>query len=433
MATTASYYLNGPSLATATSAFIDPDMTIFAPDGYYSDGTVVRQMVGGIFLPGFDCPMCGPSCDTTISTLGDPGLFRLNINTGGLPGSVGAIVIKFTTSIPNGFQAVLGSNLYNRFSSPLYGRLAGVAGVPTYIGDTTLDCGLVSGSPFTVDIFDYYSGAFFNTMTTIPVSVAGTQLALTATAPGACVLVVPKTSPLPSELAIEISSLCTGTEFTVEVDCPISLPPINASEAAANSTDVCLLLPTIDYYVAYVNGSSGTLGLYDIMFTDPNGEFELADGYYRSPTAVPGSDEWFRVVSGVVTEFGSCPAGPNFTAIRCGDDLLIVVSDALGIAIGDLIQTTSHPACYFTVVGNTSATPDAVTSVVHTDLSCADTCQYYTVENNTADPIDLTYTDCGGDVVVYPVAAAEVYSFCAKPDTMIYGALILSFDSCFCP
>lgn len=44
MATLGNYYLNGPSLSTATKVFTDFDQTICAPDGWYSDGVISRKL-----------------------------------------------------------------------------------------------------------------------------------------------------------------------------------------------------------------------------------------------------------------------------------------------------------------------------------------------------------------------------------------------------
>lgn len=52
------YYLNAPSLASATSVFSDAALTICAPDGFYSDGSIVREMVGCVLLPQQVCAEC---------------------------------------------------------------------------------------------------------------------------------------------------------------------------------------------------------------------------------------------------------------------------------------------------------------------------------------------------------------------------------------
>lgn len=58
MATQGTYYLDAPSLADATVVYQDAGLTTLAPDGYYANGTIVRQQSGGILLPAQPCPTC---------------------------------------------------------------------------------------------------------------------------------------------------------------------------------------------------------------------------------------------------------------------------------------------------------------------------------------------------------------------------------------
>jgi len=75
MATSGSYYLNGPSLTSSTAVFTDSGLTTLAPDGFYSDGTIVRQQVGGILLPAAICESCEPVClEYTAISEGDSGI-----------------------------------------------------------------------------------------------------------------------------------------------------------------------------------------------------------------------------------------------------------------------------------------------------------------------------------------------------------------------
>jgi hypothetical protein len=46
MPISSNYYLNSSTLSTATAIFDDAGLTICAADGYYSDGTIVRQQIG---------------------------------------------------------------------------------------------------------------------------------------------------------------------------------------------------------------------------------------------------------------------------------------------------------------------------------------------------------------------------------------------------
>lgn len=59
MATSETVYLNGPSLASATAVFTDAALTTYAPEGFYSDGAIVRQFIDSVLLPQQTCPDCG--------------------------------------------------------------------------------------------------------------------------------------------------------------------------------------------------------------------------------------------------------------------------------------------------------------------------------------------------------------------------------------
>lgn len=60
MATSATYYLNGPSLGSSTAIFSDAALTTLAADGFYSDGLIVREQVLGVLLPQQTCDGCIP-------------------------------------------------------------------------------------------------------------------------------------------------------------------------------------------------------------------------------------------------------------------------------------------------------------------------------------------------------------------------------------
>lgn len=72
MATTASYYLNAPSLGSATSVFTNEGLSTFAPDGFYSNGVIVREQVSGVLLPQQTCPSCA-TYDCVTGECVDPG------------------------------------------------------------------------------------------------------------------------------------------------------------------------------------------------------------------------------------------------------------------------------------------------------------------------------------------------------------------------
>ena len=305
MAISSMYYLNGPSLGSATAVFTDAALTVCAADGFYSEGVIVREQVSCILLPQQTCLSCSIPCEETISLTGNEGVYYLNVNLGA---PTGAVIIEFDpNTIPNGIVALFDSVTYNGLSSPTDGWLQGTAGFPTYIGSSSAACvpTLVSGSPYPLDEFQYNGTVFAPLGTIESVSIAAGQLELTATTPGNCVMVIPKLVASPSILNLTFIGPCSGTEFTVYVACPDALNSFSSS--TVNATSVLACADGIDqtYYVAHVNGSGGTLGLYDLVFSDNNGEFKLAAGYYLTNDA--GANNWYQVdANGVIIACGIC-------------------------------------------------------------------------------------------------------------------------------
>ena len=303
MATSSTYYLDAPSLSTATVVYSNAALTTVAANGYYSDGSIMRQQLGGVLLPAVTCPACAVPCGGTISASGAQGIYYINTDLGS---ATGAVVIRFNPQlVPDGISALYDSDVYNGVSSPIFGWLQGSAGLPTYIGATSGDCGIVAGSPYTLNQFQYDGSSFFSLGTTTSVSVVSGQIDFTASAPGNTVMVIPKTAASPSILDLTLIGPCTSTVFNVSVACPAALPSFASSTIRTTSLLACEATVNQTYYVAYVTGATGVLGLYDLVFSDANGEFKLAAGYYKTTAA--GSNEWFQVdANGVIITFGDC-------------------------------------------------------------------------------------------------------------------------------
>lgn len=66
MATSATFYLDAPSLSSATVVYSNSSLTTVAADGFYSDGTIVREQASGSLLPQVTCPSCSPTQAFTI-------------------------------------------------------------------------------------------------------------------------------------------------------------------------------------------------------------------------------------------------------------------------------------------------------------------------------------------------------------------------------
>jgi hypothetical protein len=303
MATSSTYYLNAPSLGSATSVFTNADLTVLAADGFYSDGVIVREQISGLLVAQQTCPACATPCGGSISASGQQGIYYLNIDLGT---DIGAVVVTFNPeSVPDGISALFNSVVYNGVSSPSYGWLQGTAGLPTYVGATGSDCGIVANSPYTLDEFQYNGSTFTDLGTTTSVSVVAGQMQLTAAGPGNCKMVIPKTAASPSVVDMTFIGPCLGTVFSIGVACPAPLTSFASSTVNVDSATACS--DTIDqtYYVAHVNGAAGTLGLYDLVFSDANGEFKLGVGFYQTTDA--GSNEWYQVdANGVIIAFGDC-------------------------------------------------------------------------------------------------------------------------------
>jgi hypothetical protein len=59
MATSGTYYLDAASLALATAVYSDAGLLTLAPDGFYSDNSIVREQLLGVLQTQADCPGCG--------------------------------------------------------------------------------------------------------------------------------------------------------------------------------------------------------------------------------------------------------------------------------------------------------------------------------------------------------------------------------------
>lgn len=282
------FYLNAPSLGSATAVFYDAALTVCAADGYYSDGLITREQVGCVLLPEEDCPFCGTSCSPLgeITTKHEVGIYRINVNTGTNPTDVGAIIVEFNVNnIPNGIKATLNTSVYNELSSVTEGYLASATtGTITYIGKSADNCGVYgSGSSVDLPVSSYDGVNWVVTGSTETVSTDPIWTVLTTNAPGKCIMVIPKLDNSFNTLIVDIITACEpDDDATVTINCPSLLRSFTASTAEDDPIIRCDLPTNVTYYVAAVNGVNPYLGLYDWVFTDAYGENKLADGKYKT-------------------------------------------------------------------------------------------------------------------------------------------------------
>ena len=311
MATSSSYYLNAPSLGSATAIFTDEALSICAADGFYSNGSIVREQVECVLLPQQTCPTCATPCGETINASGGQGIYLLDLDTGSTGGDVGAVIVRFDPyGVPDGIRATLGANVYNKLTSPVDGlHQSSTSGNLTYVGQTSGDCG-ISGTTYPALIEYSYNGtAFVATGGTQSVTVAPGDVSLGASAPGSCLMVIPKLTASPSVINFEVVGPCSGTAWQMSVDCPVLLTGFSSSVIAVSSVAACALSETATYYNASLANTPGTVGLYDFVYADAYGSTPLNAGYYHATGSITGGNDWFQVNgSGVVIALGVCIA-----------------------------------------------------------------------------------------------------------------------------
>ncbi len=59
MATQGNYYLDAATLTLATAVYTDAGLTTLAPDGFYGNGSIVREQVLGVLQTESACSGCG--------------------------------------------------------------------------------------------------------------------------------------------------------------------------------------------------------------------------------------------------------------------------------------------------------------------------------------------------------------------------------------
>lgn len=304
----ATYYIDGTTLSNSTTVYSNPEMTICAPDGFYSDGVIVRELVSCNLLPAQVCPECAEPCGGSIAGSGGQGIYLLNLDTGTTATDIGAIIITFNpAAVPDGIRATFDGTVYNKLSSPVDGYHGSTnPNNFTFIGATSSDCG-ISGSTYpALNEYSYVNGSFQLTGNTQSVTVDAGDVSL-GSAPGNCVMVIPKPNPTPNIVNFEFVGPCSGTAWSINVSCPAALPSFGGSlTPRGDQTTACADSITETYYHASVTGSAGTPALYDWIFTDPNGQATLAAGWYLVDA---GGGNTYPVevdANGVIITVGTC-------------------------------------------------------------------------------------------------------------------------------
>jgi hypothetical protein len=308
MAVNSTYYLDAASLSLATAVYLDSSLSLIAPNGFYADGTVVRQQSSGVLLSFSTPDLCSAPCGTSINAPGSQGFFSISSNLGD---DIGAIVIEFVVqSVPDGFRATYNGTTYNKLSSNVDGlHQSATPGNFTIVGDptTTGTCSSWYPSGGTVVLNEYvYDGGFVATGNTPSTTIVTGDISLTAGGPEMCIMVIPKLAASPNLINLQIFGGCTSTAWTVKVKCPALLPSFSTSVSFPTGTIPCSTTIDQTCYFAKVHlAVDSYVGLYDYVFTDANGQFPLANGFYLTNN-VAAPNKVIRVTNGLITGITNC-------------------------------------------------------------------------------------------------------------------------------
>jgi len=313
----ATYYLDGNTLANSSAVYTDVNLTLCAIDGYYSDGVISRQQTNCVLSAVEECVGCGVvlDCSSSISSAYNDttqGVYSLNIDVDS--SNTGAVVIRLlgTTNQAQGVRAIYNGVTYNEVSTLNEGYFTPTTPDGFAFLETALPTCTVAGTTFpSVPRFYYDGSAFQATGATESISVASGDV---ATRTMAFAMVIPKTSLLPDVLKFQVASLCgTTSSFQLQVTCPIVLTGFQVSNTYPsppdpNPTQGLCGLPLVNTAYNVPISDSDPYGVPDLehwVFSDPNGQYPLADGYYYLGVG-SGGGEYMQVQNGVVISTGDC-------------------------------------------------------------------------------------------------------------------------------
>lgn len=311
MAINSPFFLDAVDLATATAVYLDLALTNIAPDGFYGDGTITREQSSGILLTAEACDTCATPCGTSISGSGTTGIYIINLDAGT---TLGAVLVKFfPQNVPDGIRVTYDGVVYNKLSSPAYGPLqSSNYGHYTIVGasSSVSTCSSWYPSGGTLPSLPEYlwNGiSFAPTGGTQSVTIDVGDIQVSTTSPLFCVMVIPKIAASPNLVNIEIIGPCSGTGWDIVAQCPGLLPPVLLTASYPTSSVPCSAPINVipNYFVSVQNTPAATVGLYDYIFDDENGEFPTADGYYGcSNMALPYNV--IQIIDGVVIGISTC-------------------------------------------------------------------------------------------------------------------------------
>lgn len=302
------YYLDAATLSSATAVYLDELLTVCAPDGFYSDGVITRELVGCSLLPEQICNSCTIPCPITKANNTSEGIYLFNVNTGTNTGAIVIKVLGITNFNPIGVRGIFQSVTYNKLVSPFDGVHQSSSPFNyTFVGDSSYDCTPpMSGENYLLQNYIYDGTNFVNTSSSQSLTVNPFDVSLSTGNPNYFVMIIPKPSSVVSSLNLYFAVPCdvTETSYTFNIECPTNLTSISASIQYSSSSFACAGSLSETYYYYSLTNSYPNININDYIFTDINGEFPLQDGFYRVDNN--GNFEWMQVQDGIVIAMGTC-------------------------------------------------------------------------------------------------------------------------------
>jgi len=319
------FYWPGASFATTPIIYSDPGFTTVATDGWYQQGGIYRQMVGGVLGAATTCPTCVLPCDSTFSGSGVQGQYFLSANVGTTTGVV--LVLFNVLDVPDkctwsfDYDNSGTPTVASEYSSPNFGYLQGLIGTDssacTLGGSPTMTNALgSSGFSANVDRYDYdtASGGFPATPTSVgtqtlgPYDPQGTgtnPVDFRATQVGNCMMVVPKPLTTTTTIDFVFDGPCVSTGWTFFVGCPTQL---NNFKCRLSPTPSCTGASD-PFFTAHIGSSTGvatSVFVHDWVFEDQFGVKKKAAGTYLVEGGSTGPLCVVVSSDGVVTSVSNC-------------------------------------------------------------------------------------------------------------------------------
>ena len=320
MALSGTYYLNGPDLASSTAIFADDEMNVCAPNGLYSNGIIVRELLNCVLLPAQPCPQCALPCGNVAGESQDiNGTFLGQISGGP---NTGAVVIYSIVGnlIPDGVLVTYNGQTYNQLT--YIGNVGGPVGLNTPLGQPTY-YGSNNNTPVSTTSLPIYTiqtdGSYILSGNSQPITVTANQLDLRGGGTRVYTQVIPKNSTSVSVLNVDFYAPILGTFFSFQTDCPIQLDSFLGSGIQAD--DTCAAA-TINYYFAqnatttatfpitFTPETLATPGIGNYVFLDDGGGTAI-NNTATSQFVILADSTYIEIQYGIVIATGTCtPAGP---------------------------------------------------------------------------------------------------------------------------